>query len=330
MNIRFCFLSLVMISVLIGSHDGLAQQDPQFSMFMQNRLLYNPAVSGLDEALDIRGIYRSQWAGLNGNPESQVLSASMPVYVLNTGTSIVFLNDRVGAQRNTAVYAGGAYSYSLNKIKVSAGLRVGIIQHSLDGNKLRAPDGVYEPGGTVNHNDNLLPVTNVSTIMPDIGIGLNIRAGGLEAGIALNHILEPSGQIDIGNNSLEVIYSRHLYMDAMYSVRLNDALSIKPGLLIKTDWKEIQADFNILAFYGSNIWGGMTFRGLGKNSADAIAFMGGYTFTNRIGIGYSYDIGISPLNQVHNGSHELLMTYKIPVKKPRKGKIIENSRFLYY
>ena len=51
-----------------------AQQDAQYTQFMFNKLAYNPAYAGSIESPTLTAIYRKQWIGLEGSPETQVLS----------------------------------------------------------------------------------------------------------------------------------------------------------------------------------------------------------------------------------------------------------------
>ena len=48
--------------VILGSV-AKAQQDPQFTMFMFDRVSYNPAAAGIDGVLNVTAFYRNQWVG---------------------------------------------------------------------------------------------------------------------------------------------------------------------------------------------------------------------------------------------------------------------------
>ena len=44
---------------------GVAQQEPQFTQYMFNRLSYNPAYAGSNGAICLTSFYRNQWMGLD-------------------------------------------------------------------------------------------------------------------------------------------------------------------------------------------------------------------------------------------------------------------------
>ncbi|MEK6495507.1 type IX secretion system membrane protein PorP/SprF, partial [Myroides odoratimimus] len=43
-----------------------AQQDPQYTQYMYNANMINPAYAGSRGTLNVFGMYRTQWVGLDG------------------------------------------------------------------------------------------------------------------------------------------------------------------------------------------------------------------------------------------------------------------------
>jgi Type IX secretion system membrane protein PorP/SprF len=105
--------------------------------------------------------------------------------------------------------------------------------------------------------------------------------------------------------------------------------SIHPSVLIKSDAIQTQMDFSTFVRYNDNIFLGATFRGYNKNSQDAIAAFGGLNLNSKLKLAYSYDITLSPLKTVTQGTHEIVLQYNLG-KEFGKGKlppIIYNPRF---
>jgi len=63
---------------------------------------------------------------------------------------------------------------------------------------------------------------------------------------------------------------------------------------------------------------------------DAVALMAGFKLNEKLSVGYAYDIGLSALNSVSSGSHELLLNYNLgaPIGKGRPPAVIYNPRSL--
>src|SRR5476649_727267 len=58
---------------------ALAQQKPQYTQYVFNNLLLNPAVTGIENYTDVKAGYRSQWTGLQGAPVTSYLTVDFPI-----------------------------------------------------------------------------------------------------------------------------------------------------------------------------------------------------------------------------------------------------------
>src|SRR5437868_15533041 len=56
-----------------------AQQKPQYTQYILNNYILNPALSGIENYTDIKASARDQWVGLNGAPRTMYLTVHMPV-----------------------------------------------------------------------------------------------------------------------------------------------------------------------------------------------------------------------------------------------------------
>ena len=73
----------ISIIVTFAINFSFAQQDEQSSMYMFNPLQFNPAYAGSRGDLNVVGIIRSQWVGMNGAPKSQFVSLNSPLSIRN-------------------------------------------------------------------------------------------------------------------------------------------------------------------------------------------------------------------------------------------------------
>ena len=100
-----------------------AQQDPQFSFYMFNKLTYNPAYAGVTEKWYSSLILRNQWMGFEGHPVTQSLTTHSPISDhLSLGLHV--LNDQLGADRFTYGMLSFAYRGNLGNGKLSIGLNL--------------------------------------------------------------------------------------------------------------------------------------------------------------------------------------------------------------
>src|ERR1700712_995974 len=57
----------------------IAQQRPQYTQYVFNNYLLNPALSGIENYTDVKAGYRSQWTGLQGAPVTSYLTVNAPL-----------------------------------------------------------------------------------------------------------------------------------------------------------------------------------------------------------------------------------------------------------
>ncbi|MCE7924894.1 MAG: type IX secretion system membrane protein PorP/SprF [Haliscomenobacteraceae bacterium CHB4] len=306
-----------------------AQQFPQYSLYMLNPYSYNPAYAGLDNTLVANGMYRQQWSNLEGAPATVHFNAHLPLFVISSGVGLKVENDIIGAHRVTLALLSYNYQLELGRSALlSAGFSAGYMQYSLDGNKLRAPDGVYEPAG-FNHNDQFLPEGKVNAGTPLLEAGIFLQIKKFQVGASMQPAFAPVLSVS-GDDALKIEPVQHYFFTAAYAFDVGEHLSIRPSAVAKTDFVETQVEISSVLQWNENIFAGASFRGFGESDRDAAVILAGLRLNDKTSLGYSYDIPLSPLNSANRGSHELLLRYSLnkPIGAGKLPPIIYNPRFL--
>ena len=70
---------LYTIVLLLLVHVAVAQQRPQYTQYVFNNYLLNPAVTGIENYTDVKAGYRAQWTGLEGAPVTSYLTINAPI-----------------------------------------------------------------------------------------------------------------------------------------------------------------------------------------------------------------------------------------------------------
>ena len=306
-----------------------AQQVPQYSLYMLNRFELNPAYAGLDDALSLTGALRRQWVSLEGAPATQMGSAHLPVYLTNGGFGVQFSNETLGPVTSTLFT--GAYNVQLplgRSALLSLGVGGGLLQQTLDGTALRTPEGVYntDPGSALNHNDPFLSEALQNGTTPVFNAGVYLQTESFEFGVASTQNLEP--ELSAGPTTLRLrrSYTAH----AFYRWDALRQLAIRPSAVVRSDARQTQIELSALFEYNENIFAGASFRGYTAASRDAVVLIAGLRLNEQTTLGYAYDLTLSGLRQASDGSHELLINYRLgrPIGKGRPPKIIYNPRAL--
>lgn len=307
-----------------------AQQPAQYSMYMLNPYQYHTAYAGLDESLSATGVFRKQWVNFPGSPLGFNFNVHLPLEYLRSGVGIAMEHDIIGAYANTMAKASYNYIFDFgDKGKLSAGASLRFMQKSLDGTILRAPDGNYEAGIIIGHNDNLIPQTKVSSNTFSADAGIYYKHSKFEAGLTAINLTAPKTRLDIGTIQ-EIRYLRNYMLSAAYRFDINKDMSLHPSVLLKTDFIKFQPEYGIIFKYQDNFFGGAAFRGYNKSTMDAVVILAGMQITKNIMLAYSYDVSISKLSNFNSGSHEIMLNYNLrqPLGKEIPAKVIYNPRFL--
>lgn len=305
---------------------AVAQQSPQYSIYMFNKYGFNPGYAGLDNSVSLTGVYRQQWDGLPEGPKQQSVNVHTPFYFAGGGLGLSFENETLGAQGQSRFALTYSYHLPMGDGILSLGTSGGYVQRSLDGSKIRTPDGSYDEL-IFQHNDQTLPINKITGGGMTFDFGAYYKGEKLEAGISALNLSEQ--QIDLDGN-IAFQLNRSYYLNLGYSLDISRKVVLLPSILVKTTFSQTQIDFSALFRYNDNIFLGGSFRGYNSETIDAVAIIGGFKLNEKITIAYAYDLTLSELSTVSNGSHEIMLNYNLG-KVFGKGKpphIIYNPRNL--
>jgi type IX secretion system PorP/SprF family membrane protein len=313
----------VFVTLLVLLTLGLTaygQQDAQFSQYMLNPLYYNPAFAGADGVTKLTLMHRTQWAGYTSTfndgvaPTTQVFSMNTPIYKLRSGFGAHIVNDNIGPQNNLEIQASYAYHLGIGDSKLSFGLRLGAYSQSFDYNVYRF----------INPNDPLLgdKEGKESQVKPDIAAGVYYRHEKYYAGMAFTHLSK--AEFDFGVSEQRNPLETHMNFTAGYIHEVNFDLTIIPSILFRSDFNTSTLEMSVLGTYRDKFWGGLSFR-----QGDASIVMLGYSLLKdqSLRIGYAFDYTIKGAEAKQSTSHEILLSYELPVAINAGKKVVRTPRF---
>lgn len=303
---------LIVISALqLALGMAHAQQDAQFSQYMFNGIYINPAYAGYREQLNLHAFYRSQWTGINGAPQTMSVAVDAIANEGNVGLALQLSSDRVGAQRNQAVYANYAYRIRTNEegdSRLAFGIGMGAVQLGVNGALLNPNDPeIAQPSGMQ------------STIIPDARAGVYYSNERFYAGFSADNLISQFANVD--KYAFIPKPKPHYYLTAGMLLPLSESMSIKPSFLLKDDrGGPTSLDVTAFLIMGDRVWLGGSYRTGVKlykknhlqnnlsslNSAVAAAQV---FATNNLRIGYAYDFSIGPMQGYGGGTHEISIGY---------------------
>lgn len=315
--------TLTIIAFALGSTAAFAQQDPQFSQFMYNKLFMNPGYAGMRQALCFTAIARQQWAGFDGAPKSGVFSADIFLPKIHGGVGLNIMYDQLGFENNMGYRANYSFHQSLGGGVLGIGLELGAFSKRL------GPTGTDAWLATSNwQNDQAIPPQLKKTVF-DLGFGLWYQRQNLWFGLSSTHlpasamsgksapILNP---VTFQYETFPLTYqiARHYFVTGGYNWSLG-SWELRPSFLVKSDATITSFDLNVTALFNQRFWFGASYR-----FQDAICPMIGFMLPNAkatsnempgggLKVGFAYDYTTSNLKNYNNGTFELMLNYCIPI-----------------
>lgn len=299
-------MSCIVVILLGFSVLCSAQQEQQNSQYMLSKYRINPAYAGLDYSLSIDAMIRSQYTGIAGQPRTQYLSGHIPAYFINGAIGFELYRATEGTFQHTSATGSYNYVHNLPFGFLSTGLRLGVLQTDIDGSELRSQSGDYT-SNAFNHNDPLLENTTFSGLTPIWELGVYLYMGKPQFGVSISRT--PTLKQTIGNAEISLVSHIDAFME--YSMDYSENIQILPSILLKSDFNIVQTDVSIIAEINGNVFGGVGVRGYNSSSIDAFTIMTGMNLGRNYRLSYSYDVGLSELKRVNEGSHEILLNYNL-------------------
>ncbi|MCB0373211.1 MAG: type IX secretion system membrane protein PorP/SprF [Muricauda sp.] len=286
-----------MVLLVIGALSTQAQQDAQYTQYMYNTVSVNPAYAGSRGHLSIAALYRNQWLGLDGAPETQTLNIHSPIGYRGVGLGLSIVNDKIGPTSET--YFDVDFSYTIQTSwqgRLSFGLKGSA--HMLDIRYSELDEFEVDP-----QLQSQQDIRN--KFSPNLGAGVYYHTDNFYVGLSIPRILETThfDSSSVSTAKEEMNY----YFITGYVWDVNPFVKFKPTLLTKVvQGAPLQVDVSANFMFNEKFIGGVAYRW------DA-AFSGlfGFMLSDQVMLGLAYDREITELGAAtfNDGSFEIILRY---------------------
>ncbi len=284
-------------------HNTFAQQDPQYTQYMYNTQIVNPAYAGSREALSFGVLGRTQWVNLDGSPATGTFTVNSPIGLYdNMGLGLSIVHDQIGPAVESNIVVDFSYSLLLKSLnKLSFGLKAGIDVLDVDYAKLK----IFDFGDPFfqNNIDNQL--------QPQVGAGIYYNTDKFYAGFSVPNFLNTKhfdesslANTDPGSIAIERL---HYFLIAGYVFDVNDNLKFKPASLVKmVSGSPLQWDISANFLINEKFTLGASYRWSASLSA-----LAGFQISRSIFAGMAYDYQSTAIENYSNGSYEVFLRFDI-------------------
>lgn len=298
-----------------------AQQDPMFTNYHFNALVFNPAYAGSNDHLTLNLSHRQQWLGFDGAPVTQTLSAHAPLKNERVGVGFALVNDRIGPGGATDLGASYAYRMQVGagkKLKLSLGLQASVANWRGDFSEI-----------PVEHSDDPSFRQNLSRWLPNFGAGAYLYSEKFYLGLGCPRILEHD--LRKANNDTDGLFAknyRHFYLSGGAAFPFNgDQLVFRPSLLVQSAGflsdksgqdigSPLSANLGAAVLFRQLFWLGTSYRTAlsGQSSHDSANLWFAWSLRNGLRFGAAYDLTLSKVRIASSNSFEIMLGYEFDIK----------------
>ena len=292
---------IIILLTVVFTISVKAQQDPQYTQYMYNMSVLNPAYAGSYNSLSINILGRSQWVGIPGAPKTLALAISSPVGK-SVGLGLSVTADEIGPIKEQNIY--GDFSYTLKvgeKTNLALGLKAGVTFLNINLNNLR----------TLNENDPAFLNQNPNKSQPNFGVGAFYYTDKFYAGLSIPHLLQTIHFKQTGNKGVRETDISHFFLTSGYVFNISKDIKLKPSILAKVAQgapTSIDVSGNILVF--DKLEFGVSYR-----LDESISALINIRASRSLRVGYAYDHTLTNLGEFNSGSHEVFMLFNFDFEK---------------
>jgi type IX secretion system PorP/SprF family membrane protein len=294
---------IILVFFLFCNLAVYAQQDPLFTQYMFNKLLVNPAYAGSKEVFTIDMLNRTQWVNIDGAPETFTISAHTAMRNKNVGLGVYLYRDVLGPTNTQGMMGTYAYRIYMGSSSLAFGLQFGLSYFDFNWAAMNVKDQDY-----------LFDPQDIRRFTPDANFGIYYQSNRMFLGVSSKQLLQNDFGYAVkdGKSSFSKL-TRHFYLMGGFAMPIDDKIVFRPSTMAKyTPNAPLQIDLNASILFGNVFWVGASYR-----SAKAISFMTEFKISDRLKLGYSYDMYLNELQPFNYGSHEIRLGFEFPLYESR-------------
>lgn len=300
---------IIILGIILFAFTAKAQQDPQYTHYMYNMNIVNPAYAGSLNSVQVNFLARTQWVGIDGAPETLTFGIHAPVGK-NLGLGFSVIADKIGPVKEQNVYGDISYTLDLNNdSKLAFGIKLGATFFDLCVPCLR----------TVIPNDVAFYSNNQNSVLPNFGVGAFYYTDSFYLGFSSPNLLQSLHFRKNGGQIVEASEVSHMFLTSGYVFPISRDIKLKPSVMVKaTNGAPLSVDFSGNLLFNNKFEAGLSYR-----LSESVSALVNFRASTNLRIGYAYDHTLTDLGQFNSGSHEIMVLYNFDFNRTR----IRSPRF---
>jgi type IX secretion system PorP/SprF family membrane protein len=277
------------------------QLTPYTNQYVLNPLTINPAYAGNRGVLNFGAFYRKQWVGINGSPETMMITVDAPFQKNKMGLGLIIVNDKLGVSRETQVKADYSYKIDMGSGSLSFGLGAGMVMTNTAWSDLI----VIDPG------DEYYLLDSKTYIVPSFSFGTYYMGQKFFAGFSIPKLIGYTFDFEKNKYVVQNNIDNYTYLfNTGYLFDLSANLKFFPSVLVTySPGSKVLYDINAHFGIMKRFWVGASY----KNNR-ALSGLLQFQLNDQIRFAYTYEFDVAELRTFSSGSHEVMLRYEFRYK----------------
>ena len=280
-----------------------AQQSPQFTHYMYNMSVVNPAyATNSPGTINLGGLYRTQWVGAVGAPKTaSFFGHAALAKKVELGLSVI--SDAIGdVVTDNSLTADFAYVIPVSaKTKLSFGVKAGASFFDANINGLKLTD----------YQTDVAFQENIHKAFPNVGAGTYLFGNQYYLGLSVPNVLTTKHLQTTNGIKTTGVESIHYFFTGGYVFNLNENLKLKPAFMMKgVSGAPLSIDLTTNVLIRNRVELGAAYR-----LNDSVSGLVNFYLTSNLKVGYSYDYTLTNLGKYNSGTHEFFILFDLGKNK---------------
>jgi type IX secretion system PorP/SprF family membrane protein len=275
------------------------------AQYSGNQIIFNPGYAGIYDVFSANISVRKLWVGLPGSPSLISLNGHAPFRGMRNALGFVYQHEAWGPMAGNFGYINYAHKVFLRNSLISLGLQTGFFNNMVNWNKIDHVMHDEDPG---------LGEGRTSTTVFDLNLGIYFQSRKMYLGFSAKHLTQPKFGHMTNYLTHEDWYSQkrmNFFFIGGYNIELPVGFwDLRPEMLIRYVYTEPTT----FKFGMSAVWQGSYSIGTAFHSAQrTISLSVKGEVAHGVNVGYSYDLHFGALRSFQRGSHEISISYHMPL-----------------
>jgi len=281
-----------------------SQTATPMAQYAGNQLIYNPGFAGAHDLFSANISYRTLWVGIPNSPTLISFNMHAPFVGFRNSLGFIYQRETVGPQSVNLVNMTYAHKVPIGANSfLSMGVQGGLLNAVTDWNMV----------DEIRHEwDIAIGKGRMVSNRFDMNLGLYLQTPDFYLGLAVRHLTAPSFD-EVRNEAGDLFASqirRQFFFMGAYNFVLSPDWDLRPRLLLRYKYgMPLTVSTGIDLVYADRFTFGTNFM-TGQN---AVSLMAAAEVFEGLRIGYAFCINFGSLGPFQRGSHEIFVSFFLPV-----------------